>query len=69
MEPDKTQAEINAETNRAITSIASKTDEMYEILIAFRLFGKAIMWIALFVGSVATAGATAYQAAKLFFKK
>ena len=70
----KTQAAINQETHGALFGIngepglVQKMDEIYNILIAFKLFGKAVMWCALFLGGVGTAIAGLFQTIK-YFKK
>lgn len=57
----KSQDEINQEVHEALygvngePGVVQQVRDMAEILAAFRLFGKAIMWIALFLGSVGTA--------------
>lgn len=70
----KTQSAINQEIHTALfgtngePGLVQKMDNVDEILSAFRLFGKAVMWIALFLGSVGTAVAALWSTLK-FFKK
>lgn len=72
---EKTQDAINREIHTALYGIngepglIEKTNEVWEILSAFRLFGKAIMWLALFVGAVATALTTVWPLIKSLFNK
>lgn len=74
---EKTQEQINSDLHKALygnsetgdLGLVKKTDEIYSILSAFKLFGKAIMWIALVLGSVGTAVAGYFQIIKHLFKK
>lgn len=77
MNEEKSQKEINQELHEALygnpetgsLGVVQKTDEIYQILSAFKLFGKAVMWLALFMGSVGTAIAGYFQIAKHLLKK
>lgn len=72
---EKTQKQINAEIHIALygdsstgeLGVVQKTNEIYEILYAFRLFGRAVMWIALFLGGLGTAFAGLWGPIKHFF--
>jgi hypothetical protein len=72
---DKTQEAINKETHSALfgingePGIVQQVREMAEILSAFRLFGKAVMWIALFLGSVGTAVGGVIEGIKYYHHK
>lgn len=72
---EKTQTAINQEIHAALFGIngekglVQKMDNVDEILSAFRLFGKAIMWIALLLGSIGTAFAGVIEAIKFFFHR
>ena len=71
---EKTQKQINDEIHVALfgnkdtgeLGVVEKTNEIYQILSAFRLFGKAVMWIALVLGSIGTAFAAFWEPVKHF---
>jgi hypothetical protein len=70
---EKTQKEINKEIHEALfgadgkQGVTQKMDEIYEILSAFKLFGRAVMWVALFLGGIGTAWAAFGNAIKHLF--
>lgn len=64
----KTQEEINQETHAKLQEIGAKMDDVWQILSAFKLFGRAIMWVALVLGSVGTAVGGVVEGIKFFFK-
>ena len=72
---EKTQAAINQETHQALFGVngelglIDKVNVMYDILSAFRLFGKAVMWVAIVVGSVGTAFAGLWETINFFKHK
>lgn len=69
---EKTQAEINKEIHNALyggngeLGLINKVNEVWELLSAFRLFGKAIMWIAIVLGSIGAAWAAFWPSFKHF---
>lgn len=78
MEAEKSQGEINREVHSALygdpdvpgdTGLVQKMDKIVGILGAFEIFGKAIMWIALVIGSIGTAIAAYFQVIKHFMTK
>jgi hypothetical protein len=72
---EKTQDAINKEIHQALfgangeKGLIQKMDNVDEILSAFRLFGKAVMWVALFLGSVGTAVAGLWETINFFKHK
>ena len=61
MNPDKSQEEINKEVHEALfgangqIGLIEKMDDVWEVLSAFKMFGKAVMWVALLLGAIGTA--------------
>lgn len=57
----RNQEEINREIHEALygangnIGLIEKVDEVWQVLSAFKYFGKAVMWVALFLAAVGTA--------------
>jgi hypothetical protein len=72
-DPQKSQPEINQEIHEALYGVdgkpglVQKMDDVSEILSAFKLFGRAVMWVALFLGGIGTAWAAFGAGVKHFF--
>lgn len=71
---EKTQTAINYEIHSALygtngePGIISDVKDIKQIINAFRLFGKAVMWLALVLGSVGTAVGGGVEAIKFYLK-
>lgn len=72
----KSQQQINDEIHIALfgnadtgeLGVVQKTNEIYQILSAFRFFGRAVMWCALVIGAVGAAVESYFQIVKHFIK-
>lgn len=74
MDSGKSQTEINREVHEALygvngqPGVVDQVRDMAQILSAFKLFGRGVMWIALAVGAIGTAVSTLIALFKHFFE-